>query len=459
MSDYSSVVRVFATTQVPDFDNPWQSSSPASSTGSGVVIGPGQVLTGAHVVANATFIQVQRVSDPDKVVARVAAICHDADLALLSVEDERFSADIQPETIGELPSLRDRVSVVGFPVGGEEISITEGVVSRLEVQRYSHSQRRLLAITVDAAINSGNSGGPVFKDGKIIGVAFQTLSNAENIGELVPANLIRRFLDGVATNRVSAVPGVGLTSQSLENPYLRRRVGLTDGQSGVLVISVEYGGSAHGLIEAGDVMLSIDGLPIANNGTVRYRDRFRTSYTVVLGDHYVDDEIPVTLLRDGAEHTVHLPLRPVVHLVPPKRYDYAPSFYIYGGLVFQRLSRDFLGTWSKWRYRAPPELVHYYFSGRRTAARQDVVVLTQILADQLNVGYEHLHSEAVVAVNGQQPRNLKHFVQLIEDATDTVELRMSSGGIIALDVAEAHAANDRILRRYRIPGPGGHVGD
>ena len=458
MSDYSSVVRVFATTQAPDFDSPWQSQSPSASTGSGVLIGPGQILTGAHVVANATFIQVQRVSEPDKIVAKVIALCHDADLALLSVEEEHFFKDITPETLGDVPRLRDRVSVVGFPVGGEEISITEGVVSRIEVQRYSHSQRRLLAVTVDAAINSGNSGGPVFKDGKVIGIAFQTLSNAENIGELVPANLIRRFLNGVKDGRDSRVPGVGLTSQSLENPYLRRRVGLGEDQSGVLVIAVDYGGSAWGVIEVGDVLLSIDGLSIANNGTVRYLDRFRTSYTVVLGEYYVGDIIDVELLRDGTRRSVSVTLQPVVHLVPLKRYDYAPRFFIYGGLVFQGLSRDFLGTWSKWRFRAPPELVHYYFSGRRTEACQDIIILTQILADQINVGYQHLHSEAVVSVNGTQPRDLKQFVDLLQSSEGVTELRMSSGGVIAMDATEVQVATSRILKRYRIPEPGHFLG-
>lgn len=454
MSDYSSVVRVFATTQAPDFDSPWQSQSPATSTGSGVLIGPGQILTGAHVVANATFIQVQRVAAPDKIVARVLALCHDADLALLSVEDEHFFKDIEPESLGDVPQLRDRVSVVGFPVGGEEISITEGVVSRIEVQRYSHSQRRLLAVTVDAAINSGNSGGPVFKDGKVIGIAFQTLSNAENIGELVPANLIRRFINGVRDVRDSRLPGIGLNTQGLENPYLRRRVGLSADESGVLVIAVAYGGSAWGNIEVGDVLLSIDGLSIANNGTVRYLDRLRTSYTVILGEHYVGDSVQVEILRDGVRRSISITLQPVVHLVPLKRYDYAPRFFIYGGLVFQALSRDFLGTWSKWRYRAPPELVHYYFSGRRTEDCQDIIVLTQILADQINVGYEHLHSEAVVSVNGTRPRDLKAFVSLLKATDGVTELKMSSGGVIAMDAAEVQVATSRILRRYRIPEPG-----
>ncbi|MEL6349245.1 MAG: trypsin-like peptidase domain-containing protein [Myxococcota bacterium] len=453
MSAYSSVVRVYATTQAPDFDNPWQAQSPASSTGSGVVVGPGRILTGAHVVANATFLQVQKVSDPDKLVARVEAICHDADLALLSVDDPRLMENVTPEVIGEMPALRDRVSVVGFPVGGEEISITEGVVSRIEVQRYSHSQRRLLAITVDAAINSGNSGGPVFKDGKVIGVAFQTLNNAENIGELVPANLIRRFLEGVPLGKSTAVPGIGVTTQNLENPSLRRSLGMPPEASGVLILSVEYGGSAWGVLKSGDALLALDGMAIANNGTIRYQDRFRTSYTAVLGEHYVGDSISAEVLRDGSRLMVTIPLKAVAYLVPPPRYDYTPSYFIYGGLVFQSLSRDFLGTWSKWRYRAPPELVNHYFSGVRTAEQHDIVVLTQVLADQLTVGYDHLHSEVVVKLNGERFRGLQDFVDRLRAATGTVRVQMSSGGIIVLDVDAAMEANARILTRYRIPAP------
>ena len=60
------------------------------------MIGPGRVLTGAHVVANATFVQVRKVADPDKFVARVCAICHDSDLALLAIDDRRFTEDVEP---------------------------------------------------------------------------------------------------------------------------------------------------------------------------------------------------------------------------------------------------------------------------------------------------------------------------------------------------------------------------
>jgi S1-C subfamily serine protease len=194
---HPQVVRVYSTYQDPDYECPWQNVAPRGSSGSGVVVGPNHVLTGAHVVANATFVQVQKQSDPAKVTARVEAVSHDSDLALLRIDDKSFTRGIRPATIGDLPSLREPVQVVGFPIGGEEVSITEGVVSRIEVQRYEHSQRYLLAVTVDAAINEGNSGGPVFARNKVVGIAFQALPEAENIGEMVPAPIIRRFLDSV----------------------------------------------------------------------------------------------------------------------------------------------------------------------------------------------------------------------------------------------------------------------
>ena len=447
---YPQVVRVYATTQEPDFDCPWQARTPSSSTGSGVIIGPREILTGAHVVANATFLQVQKISDPNKVVARLAAVCHDSDLALLTVDDPAFGKGIEPAEIGPLADLRDKVSVVGFPVGGEEISITEGVVSRIEVQRYSHSQRHLLALTVDAAINQGNSGGPVFKEGKVAGIAFQKMTGADNIGELVPTPLIKRFLAGIPDNRHKHVPGLGITTQNLENPLLRRQIGLNGGTTGVLIIAIEYGGAAWNILEPGDALLSIDGLSIANNGTVSYRDRYRTRYDVILTQHYIGDRIELTILRNRERLTLEVELSRLPRLVPRGQYDTIPTYFVYGGLVLQSLTRDFLTTWDKWWNKAPKELLHYYYSGVRSEERQEIVVLSQVLADEINVGYEHLYNEAIKTVNGRVPLNMVDLVTTIENSPGVVELKTSSAGTIMLDSTEVASANQRILTRYHI---------
>ncbi|MDY0000364.1 MAG: trypsin-like peptidase domain-containing protein [Polyangia bacterium] len=448
---YPQVVKVFCTSQEPDFESPWQSRPPQSGSGSGVVIGKGEILTGAHVVADATFIQVQKLSDPDKAVARVKAVCHDCDLALLEVADPGFTMDIRPAAIGEFADQGDQVEVVGFPVGGEEVSVTEGVVSRVEVQKYAHSQRFLLAATVDAAINAGNSGGPVFKDGRVAGIAFQKLEQAEAIGEIVPAPIIRHFLGGIEEGRAAEVPGLGLATQGLENPRLRQELGLGEGDSGLLVTAVSYGGSGWGALQPRDVLMRIGEHRIANNGTVRYRRRYRTLFDVVLGDYYVGDQVPVMVWRQGKRRSLKVTLQPYRELVPRSQYDRSPSFLIYGGLVFQVLCRDLLSIWDEWWRDAPAEYLHLYYSGLRSPERQEIVVLSKVLADEVNVGYDGFHHECVERVNGVLPRDMSHFVELLGAATDKVELQTSRHGIVVLDVAGAREATPRILARYRIP--------
>ena len=517
---YPQVIRVFATSQDPDFDSPWQALSPSSSTGSAVVIEGGLVLTGAHVVANATFLQIQKPSQPDKAIARVRAVSHDCDLALLEVvEPADFLADIEPARLGPMPGLRQKVAVVGYPVGGEEISITEGVVSRIEVQRYSHSQRNLLAVTVDAAINAGNSGGPVFyetdededeeEDGEpdgdsngdpnghanghangdpngdpnghpndapdnassiggderaaaaaarrtkgptrlVAGIAFQKMTGVDNIGEMVPPPIIAAFVAGVKVGREPEIPALGVTTQNLENPLLRERLGMSKGQSGVMVIQVDEGGSASEHLMVRDVILAIDGLPIANNGTVQYLGRHRTRYDVALVGKYVGDTVKLEVWRQGGKLTLSLPLRRWMPLVPRSRYDRPAPYFVYAGLVFQALTRDYLTTWDKWWNKAPKEFLHSYYSGHRTPEQHEVVVLTQVLADEINVGYGSAYDKAVETVNGKAPADLAELVRLIEAAQGVVEIVLTSGALLVFDTEAVRASSPRILERYRV---------
>ncbi|MEM6929419.1 MAG: serine protease [Myxococcota bacterium] len=319
------------------------------------------------------------------------------------------------------------------------------------MQRYTHSQRRLLAVTVDAAINNGNSGGPAFIDGRMVGVAFQSLVDAENIGELVPMPLVRMFLDAVERGMPTAVPGLGIHTQNLENPGLRRRLALPEGQTGVLVTRVAHGSSAHGWLEPGDVLSGIDGMTIANNGTVQYRGRYRTRFSVALGEHHLGDQLGVRVWRGGQPIERVLTLEPKVELVPRSEYGVEPTWFVYGGLVFQRLTRNFLTTWDRWWNNAPTEFLNEYYIGGRTEERQEIVVLTQVLADDINVGYAPLYDEAVLTVNGVPPRDMAHFVTLVEGSTTIVEIVTTRKGVAVFDPAEVAAATPRILERYRIP--------
>jgi hypothetical protein len=289
------------------------------------------------------------------------------------------------------------------------------------------------------------------REHKVVGIAFQKLTGVDNIGEMVPPPIIRAFLDGVEKGKRPEIPALGITTQNLENPLLRKTLNLTDNERGVVVLHVDYGGSSDGILQPRDVIMSIDGLSIANNGTVQFMKMFRTRYDVVLGYRYIGDKVKLEIKRAGKRLTVDVELKMWQPLVPRSRYDQPPQYFVYGGLVFQTLTRDYLTTWDKWWNKAPKEFLNYYYLGYRTPEQHEVVILTQILADEINVGYSHLYNEAVATLNGKAPLDMVDFVQRLSEARGVVEITTTSGGMIMMDADEVRKATARILTRYHIP--------
>ena len=448
---HSPVVRVFSTHMEMCFDIPWQTKRTQKGTGSGVYLGNNEILTGAHVVSSATFIQVQKLSSPDKVIAQVKSICHDCDLALLTIQDDDFLNDLEAAPLGDLPELRDPVEVVGFPMGGEQVSITNGVVSRIEVNFYSHSWRSLLCATIDAAINPGNSGGPVFNQKReVIGIAFQKNTNAENSGQMVPPPVIKNFLKSAREGqKIVRLPSLGITMQNLENPTLKERFQVPFDQTGLLVTTVDYGSSCSGLIESGDVLHQINEYPISSMGTILYKDKYRTRIPALLSELSEGDMVTLVCRRDGVISTLEIPLKANVSLAP--REEGIPNrYFIYAGFVFQPLTRKYLQTW-KTTNRAPAALRYFYSSVKRTEDLLELVVLAQVLSDEVNVGYDDFYYEVLTEINGQKIKSLNHLAQILEGCRGAIEIRTLEAGWIVIDGELARERSHQILERYQIP--------
>src|ERR1700678_4131971 len=112
-----SVVKIFTTMQEPNYYEPWRESSQEYVSGSGCVLPGNRILTNAHVVSNAIFIEVLKEGDSQKYIAKKEFVAHDCDLAILKVDDPKFFKGTAPVTFGDLPFKRDKVAVYGFPVG------------------------------------------------------------------------------------------------------------------------------------------------------------------------------------------------------------------------------------------------------------------------------------------------------------------------------------------------------
>ncbi|KAL8444177.1 hypothetical protein Emed_006349 [Eimeria media] len=218
LEELAGVVKIFVDSVKADFVSPWQVMAQTEHTGSGFAIEGQMIMTNAHLVADQTRVLVRKHGNPKRYLARVLAVCHECDLALVTVDEDSFWTGVKPLIFGEIPQLRETVAVLGYPTGGDQLSITEGVVSRVGVSPYAHSSLGLLTVQIDAAINPGNSGGPAVSKGKVVGVAFQGFSQMQNLGFIVPYPVIRHFLNDVATHRRhTGFVSIGIKAQTMEN--------------------------------------------------------------------------------------------------------------------------------------------------------------------------------------------------------------------------------------------------
>src|SRR5882762_9551205 len=254
-----SLVRITATAVEPDYKAPWNSGVIARGIGAGFVIDGHRIMTNAHVVSNSRYLTVERDGDPNKYQATVQFVAHDCDLALITVASPNFFKNMTPLRFGAIPELESVVSAYGYPLGGERMSVTTGIVSRIDFQLYTHSSvDSHLTIQISAQINPGNSGGPVMQNARVVGVAFQGYSGdvAQGVAYMVPTPVIRRFLKDISDGRYDKYVDLGLTYSKLLNPAQRHFLGLKDDGRGVVVNTVIEAGSAGKVLKQGDVLLS-----------------------------------------------------------------------------------------------------------------------------------------------------------------------------------------------------------
>ena len=452
-----AVVKIYAVYNSHNYYEPWQMAGQRRRYGSGCIIAGNRILTSAHLVADCTFLQVKRAREAKKYMAEVEVVAHDCDLAILQVKDDSFFSDIKPLALGDLAEIRDRINVYGFPVGGDEMSITEGVVSRIEHINYTHSNAYLLACQIDASINPGNSGGPVLKNGKIIGVAFQAFQagQGENIGYMVAVPVIRQFIDDIKDAYCDGIPDLGFRWQRMENPDLRLKYGMAEKQTGVLVNEIYLGSPGEGIIKPGDIILSVNGHNIENDGTVDFRKGERTSFRYYVQKKQINDTLPLEILREDEVIRIQTKLSMNINtwrLIPHKQYNKAPTYYIIGGLVFESLTQNFLMEWGRsWKSRAPRNLVNYYYNGKRSEGRKEIVVLVKVLADEINAGYHELVNKVISYANNRRISTIRDLTHAIENHEGRYHTLVDERGMrIVVEKKKVDENNQKILDKYKI---------
>jgi S1-C subfamily serine protease len=449
----NAVVKVFATLRMPDPYRPWTKQAPSDITASGVVIEGHRILTNAHAVLYASEVQIQGTGAGDKISATVEAVAPGIDLAVLKLDDDSFFASHAPlARANALPQIKDAVLAYGFPTGGTSLSITKGIVSRIEFVAYNYPTSGL-RIQIDAAINAGNSGGPAIAGDKMIGLAFSRLGDAQNIGYIIPNEEIELFLKDIADGHYDGKPALFDELQTLENPALRAFLKLDKSVSGI-VIHQPYDDSAGYPLKEWDVITRIGDTPVDDQGMVTVNGDLRVNFRYMIQKIARDSHVPLTIVRNGKTLNVSLPLitqRP--QLVPDLHGEY-PPYFIYGPLVFSRASSLFTAFLNNnatlmgvFGYMGSPLVTER--GAMPSADRQELVVVAgPFFPSRLSEGYSNPTAMTVASVNGIHIRSLAHLVSVLRDLKDdnvVFEFANRSGEALVFPRAQMVAATDAIL--------------
>lgn len=454
-----SVILIRSVHQGFDYVTPWKQKAMSQTIGSGFIIAGNKILTNAHNVSNYKYIELKKQNVAKRYPARVAFVGHDCDLATLAPLDTSFFDDTAALELAGIPKVNSTVSTYGFPVGGNRISVTEGVVSRIETDTYVHSGADgHLVIQTDASINPGNSGGPVIQNGKVVGVAFQGLRMAENIGYMIPTTVIRHFLVDIEDGKYDAFGSLGvLMYPGLHSASYKDYLKVPPHEDGIIVVDTMMHSSVETLLQPDDVITRIDDYNIDNDGLVQIYG-LRLHMSEVIETKHIGETAELTFYRGGKKMkrvaTVALN-RPI--LEQARQYDDPPRYVCFAGLTFVPLTRNYLETWGRdWRTNIPHYLRYLFIDSihlNTDRQRKEYIVLSEIMPDEVNSYAIDFRSRPVESINGINIWSLddvyKAFQQNVDDFY-SIKF-MGDNRTLHLDAKKARLRHQLILNKYHIP--------
>lgn len=482
---WANVVQVTMTVSERNFISPWHMGGESAARCSGIIVDVEKrvILTNSHCVASSEQVSVQREDFPNPVAATVVELARDVDLAWITTDDPSFWANPAIQSLvalddAGLPYLASSVRVVGYPTGGSSITITEGIVSRLDGQIYPNglapaarnTPDNLPIVQVDAAINHGNSGGPAFdSNGRLLGLAFCALSQASNVGYIIPSVLLSNFLLAVRRDgRWQAQPEVGVLFRRLQNAGIRGWLQLRSNETGLQVRSVSPLSPLHGKVQKGDVLLRVDGKKVDGEGTLKFHVDAREvslPFAVQVTQKALGENTSMEFLRvntksgERQRFFVTQAFRPIKPLVarfddspmPTKgreRFAAEPVYFVFGAIVWglfsmpaylQALDKGIAVPWSVQRLA-----LHQWLQDD-----EEVIVILRGLPHRCTQDYDLSTMRILRYFNGKPVKTMKDFVQLAGAAAQANEdfLRFTFQPLAAPDIAGGVADPDIVVHR------------
>ena len=451
----AAIVSVRVTGQDWNPRAPWEKQPPWTRTVTGLVVPGHRILVASTAFGNHILVEAQKLGSEARTVARVALVDQEGPLALVEVDDPAFWQGLEPLPIAARAPTEGALSIHRWQRSGL-LDAYPATVRQVRSGRHGLSQTSLLTLEVATSAEGLGDSEVVVADGRVVGLV--TGRSGDTFAALA-APVLGQFLEGARDGQWPGFARAGLSWQELTNPALREWLGLREGETGVRLLQVTPNGSAGGVLKPGDVLLEVDGAKLDATGRYEHPVYGRMLFAQIFTDgRKPGDALAARVLRDGQRLTVTLPLRrmqPEQDKVPPYQFGRGPDYVVVGGLVFQELTRPYLAAYGDWARRAPPRLlVALDREAEVTAEERRLVLLSAVLPDAANLGYQDARDLLVAQVNGRRVGSLDELRQaLASPATGfhVIELKAGQGTRrVVIGVDEAKAAVARLRQAYGI---------
>jgi hypothetical protein len=450
----TAVVTLRITGQDWTWKTPWSKQAPWTRTVTGLVVPGPAILLSTTAIGNHLLIEAQKRGEDLRTPCRLVLSDPEGPLALLAVDDPSFWKGLAPLPLAAEVPVEGELRVYRWQRSGQ-LEASRATARQVRGGRHGSSRTTLLTLEVSSSLDGAGDSEVLVKDGQVLGLA--TGKQGETLSAL-GAPVLQQFLSEAARSPYRGFARAGMAWQELTNPALRAYLGLAPEEAGVRLTRVLPHGSGAGVLEPGDVVLEVEGTRLDPTGQFEHPRYGKLLFPLLFTmGHGPGDTLKMKVLRNGTRLDVQVPLKrmlPEDDRVPPYILGRGPDYAVFGGLVFEDLSGPYLATWGDWSRRGPTRLL--IANDREgllpSPEKPRIVLLSSVLPDAANLGYQDLRDLIVTTINGipiGRLEDVRRAFAAPRGGFHVVEFLPGQGpSQIVLDAAEVESAAARVRSLY-----------
>jgi S1-C subfamily serine protease len=459
----NAIIQIEVTSKAYNYVQPWERSEKKAYK-TGVVIDGHQIVTTAEGLDDATEIRFKKQGDGQFSLGRVAWIDYQANLAALTTDDALnaqfnpgqpdFWQGLEPAKLADPVPMTGPIQVLRWR--DDSLEQRKGDVDRMTVENSALSFVSVPALKINSGMQGVGYSEAVVAGDKLIGLAYAQGGDAITA---VPSSFMAPIIKAEQAKTYTGLGYFDFTWDTPENPLNLEYLKLPGPARGVIIKETAMKPGTTSVVQPRDILLSIDGFDIDAEGN--YNDpQYKKLCLENLSSRgkFAGQTCKFKIWRDGKEMDVAYTLPKAAFtdaLLPQETFDQAPEYVLTGGLVFVPLTESYLRSWGPtWRQHAPFRLA-FYENDKVKPDRSQRVVLSQVLPNPANIGYDSLRNVVLDEVNGVKIKQIGDVLTALKTPVNGFDVFKFDPGQsvqeVVLDATDLDHVNDEIMARYHIP--------